>query len=320
MIDTKRTTLEPDLHVEVHAHDLTVGDVVYPVWTLLTEGLALHGQQEVMFVIVRAGAAAEDFPPGVLAYVPALKQFAQQGRVVRDGGISGYRAPGPFRLGRFVGVAFVDRTSVTGMDVPEDTLVGIFLTEGELAMASRCGVRRVLYRLGRQATYFPVPFWSDPGRLSVYAVDDAEESILSKMAHAAAPGSYATLADDHMRVRLPPQFARMLADQLEANRPSALIPDREPTVEAALVWSPDQTEAEGIAAEGCDGSEIAAAFVAFVPNASPEDEIRFIEDGYGVVLSEGSTATLVEALRSSRPVRFGRGARTVEITVESALH
>src|SRR5262249_15726321 len=169
---THRTTFEPGLEATVYTHDLTVGGATLPVWTLTTSGLAASRQREVVFTIVRNGASGRAFPEGVLGYIPALKQFASQGRIVGEGGVSGYRVPGPFGLGPFVGVAFMDAEPIPEIPLPDAALAGVFLTEGELSMASSCSTRRVLNRLGKAARYFPAPYWSDASRESVYTVED----------------------------------------------------------------------------------------------------------------------------------------------------
>src|SRR5262245_9713358 len=118
--------LEPGLDALIYSHDLRAGTVLRPAWTLVTRGLANHGQQEIALTILRSQGNDENFPAGVLGYVSAVKDLAAQGRNLAPGDISGYRAPGPFHLGEFVGVAFFKAEAIPGIAFPEDALAGIF--------------------------------------------------------------------------------------------------------------------------------------------------------------------------------------------------
>ena len=100
-----------------------------------------------------------------------MKRFAEQGRALNVGGISGYRAPGPFGLGDFVGLVLLEAKSIPGVMLPNGAFCGVFLTEGDM-MAASCAVSRVIHQLGKHAHYFPAPYWSDPARQSVYAPGD----------------------------------------------------------------------------------------------------------------------------------------------------
>lgn len=166
----------------------------------MTEGLTSSGQREVTLTVLRRGGAESGFPEGVLAYIPALERLGVQGKVVKVHDVSGYRAPGPFGLGPFVGVAFVEAAPIPEVHAPPGALAGVFLTEGELAMATRCSVLRVLHRLGKVARYFPTPYWSDPSRQTVYDDADVERSVLSQLERAVVPEAAATLEGDVMRL------------------------------------------------------------------------------------------------------------------------
>src|SRR5262249_54109030 len=212
---TQRTTLESGLEVTVHSHDLAVAGTSLPAWTLVTSGLSAFGQREVVLTIIRRDASREAFPEGVLGYIPVLKHFASQGRIVDDGGVSGYRSPGPFRLGSFVGLAFMNAPNIPGIPLPDAALAGVFLTEGELAMASACSTRRVLNQLGKVARYFPSPYWSDPYRQPVYMVEDVGKSLLGRVDRATVRSAAATLRGNVMELSIPESFAVTLAARTE---------------------------------------------------------------------------------------------------------
>jgi hypothetical protein len=305
----ERTSLEPGLSVVLHTYDLPLHDAWHPAWTLVTSGLSLVNQREVALTILRTGAEDEAFPRGVLEYIPALKRFAAEGHIVRAGDISGYRAPGPFQLASFVGLAFFDAPAIPGVELADDALTGLFLTEGELAMASRCSVSRVLNRLGKAARHFPAPHWTNPLRPPVYTLADVDQSILTQMSRAVVSQASATLRGDVLSLSIPRAFAKALAERTASGEASAVLPRWHADTGAALVWSVGQREPEAIIAEGTEPSAFAATFVALVPNDAAEDEIRFMEDGYAVVLSVQSKRHLVDSLQSGTPYELRDAAR-----------
>ena len=120
-----------------------------------------------------------------------------------------------------------------------------------------------------------------------------------------------------MDLSVPSHFAAVLSQRMERRMPSAILPGREPGVPAALVWSPGQLEPEAIFAYGREPSSIAATFVALVPNDAEQDDIRFMEDGYVIMLSTLSAERLATALRKAEPTEL-RGqdqGRSLRITV-----
>lgn len=304
MSQHRRISLEAGLDAVIYDHSVQARGRSLHAVTLVSDGLSQYGQREVLFTALREGPVHDGFPDGVLQYVPVLKRFAVQGRFVDHGGVSGYRPPGPFGMGPFVGLAFQDAPAITGIVQPRNALLGVFLTEGELAMASRCSVTRVLNQLGKQARYFPAPYWCDPPRSSVYAVEDVERSILRKFERASVAGATATLRGDAMQLTVPSSFARSIANRIEARQVTAVLPRRDEGVHAALVWTPGQQDAEAIFVDGADASAVAATFVAFIPNDASEDEIRFMEDGYVALLSRQSAERLIDALRTTSPIHL----------------
>jgi hypothetical protein len=104
-----RVELEPGLlSADIHFHDVQASEDArsLPCWTAVTKGLAARGQRELALTVVRFSDDPEDFPPGLIGYLKAVRRFATEGRLVDAGGLSGYREPGPFGFGQFVGVAF----------------------------------------------------------------------------------------------------------------------------------------------------------------------------------------------------------------------
>lgn len=311
-----RTPIAANLEIALHAHDLPVMSENLPAWTLFTVGLASLGQRELALTVLRKGEALESFPQGVLGYLPALQQFASQGRIVDAGGISGYRSPGPFGFASFVGLTFLDAPAIPQVPLPDRYLAGVFLKEGELAMATNCSVRRVLHGLGRAIRYFPNPWWTDPARESIYRVEDSAESVLAQFDRAHVPEAYATLEGNHMELAVPASCAKELSARMENRRPTALLTGLERGVSGALVWSPGQDAPEAIFDHRTKPTKLAANFVAFVPEGGSDDDLLFMEDGYVAILSAVALQRLISSLRSQVPfeIRSPQSGHTLRVT------
>jgi len=303
------------LSADIVLHDAPIGEGSFPCWTVLTNGLLRHKQQEVALTIVRDSDDINDFPETVLGYLPALLEFAKQGRIVGEGGLSFYQAPGPFNLGSFTGIAYTAAGLVPDSIVPSGTLSGLFLTAEEANMAHRCSVFRVLSRLGQAYRYFPWPYWSDPRRSSLYAPEDADQSILSKVNKLHAATASATISGNEMRLVMPRSVATGTAERLAAGQAIAVLTGRDPSVPAALVWGPGQSEATAITYDRMDGSRLAAWFALVVPSNERTDAIRFQEDGYCVLLTAETAAKLTEALRFSSTFRMEPRGSELSLTI-----
>lgn len=326
MMTRQELALTPGgLNAALYDHELPVAGHLLPCWTVVTQGLAPHGQREIALTVLKTREARDNMPPGVFGYIRSLNQLAEQGSLIDAGGISSWKAPGPLGMGGFVGVAFFDSAELPGVLLPSDALTGVFLKEGEVEMATRCGVQRVLYALGRQVRYFPFPYWSDPGRDAVFQLGDAARSVLYKFDRVAMPSATATVTHmgERCLLRVPGDGAILLADTLELRGGAAVQPGRDLALSAALVWNPAQTQPQASAVTGKDPSELAATFVTLVIGDDPTDRVTFLEDGFGALLSRETAARLLTALRKGEATTLliadARRTLILEISAEPAI-
>ncbi|HWA74351.1 MAG TPA: hypothetical protein VG937_18530 [Polyangiaceae bacterium] len=322
MTRIEATLIPGGLTAVVYDHDLPVAGHLLPCWTIITGGFAALGQQEIALTVLKVREARDKVPPGVFGYLRSLFPLAEQGDFVRDGSVSSWRAPGPLNLGGFVGVAFFDPEPLPGILLPSGALAGVFLKEGEVEMALRCGVQRVLFALGRQARYFPFPHWSDPGREAVYQLGDAGRSVLYELDRVAMPGATATVSQqgNDCVLTVPADAAQLLADTLEQRGALAVQPGRDLALSAALVWNPAQAEPQASAVAGKSAAELSATFVTLFVRYDPVDRVTFLEDGYGAVLTRDTATRLIAALRSGdqSELRVAENQRALTIRIAAA--
>jgi hypothetical protein len=193
------------------------------------------------------------------------------------------------------------------MVVPPDAVEGTLVTEGELEMAMRSNVWRVLSRLGQQAGFFPWPFWSDPLRPPTYLPGDVELSVLTRSgtAQLGLGRLDASLDGNHLDVSLSATEAAQVAESLSALPHLAIVPPADPTAVATLIWSPGQTEPMAICSDPSLATFASARYLMILPNQGRHDEIRFQEDGFGAILSRKTTKALVRNLRHGDEISLG---------------
>lgn len=306
-----------ELWATVHRHTLVAQAGSLPCWTAVTAGLAAAGQREVALTVVRSPDDDAGFPSGILGYLAALLDFARQGRIVTEGDVSGYRPPGPFGFGAFLGVAFGAAQPIEGVALPEGALAGVLLTEGELAMAM-VSTDRVLSRLGQTSRWYPWPFWSDPARAAVYQVGDSDQSLLSKLPRANCRRTTAVLVGNDVTMLVDPGDAGALAARLASGQAVAVVTGPDPSATGALVWFPGQREPLAATGSLAGDQRLSVRFVALVPVGDAVDTVRFQEDGFAVLLSPATLSALVDGLRGGTAVRLAASGEVYSVTVQMA--
>jgi hypothetical protein len=308
------------LSATVHLHEINAGTRVLRGWTMISEGLTLVGQSEMAFTLVRSSDRAEDFPPFLLRHLPIVRQLASEGRIVGEGGATAYRPAAMKALGPFAGIGYAAPDRSLSVLLPPGCLIGVLLTEGEVEMWMRCFPERVLSKLGQLHQFFPYPFWSDPGRPSVYAAGDSQISLMSELPKFRAEGSSATLtggtlAGGEISLRMRPTDARFVADRIAADGAVAVMVGRDPSVLAALVWEPGQDAPTAIGVEGTDGAELAGWFVVLVPAKVAHDDVGMREDGFTVLLSDESASRLATSLRGGEDFRLAEVGKSPALVI-----
>lgn len=295
MSTPQRVDVAPGVAAYLLEHELPLLDRPVPCWSMWTDGLRDVGQREVTVTLVRSGAAREVFPPGLRGYVEALQHFAHEGRPVEHGGISGYAAPGPFDVGDFVGVAFVDALASGPIPLPPSplgahALAMLLLREGELEMA-QVSPLRVRTALGALYRYYPWAWWCDPERPSAYQPGDAGSSLLAQMGRFRPRGATVTLRGDEVVVELGRAAVEQLVMALDQGQALALLAEPAADATAVLSWRPGQAGPKAITAEVGNGrggaaARIAATFLCVLPQ--PRSELRVVEDGYVAMLDDAA--------------------------------
>ena len=90
--------------------------------------------------------------------------------------------------------------------------------------------------------------------------------------------------------------------ELAIDVPVALLTDLDPRANGCFVWEPGQPEPGAITAPGSDGSRLCGSFALFVPG-QPTNEVRIVEDGFGIMLTDTAWGQIRRALlQAEEPV------------------
>ena len=141
-----------ELPVEVVEHVVARDDQPVPCWSYVTHGLRAHGQDELVFTLVRGTGAPPSAPVTLLNTIARL---ARDGRTVGPGGFTEL-GPGSF-LGNpaLRGFGYQRAWPQDGVALPPGALQMVALHGHELDVARAHGVLRVLARIGLAYRFFP---------------------------------------------------------------------------------------------------------------------------------------------------------------------
>jgi hypothetical protein len=288
------------LKVRVYLHDIQ-----YPAgtslscWSYVSDGLAAQKQKEIIFTLLRGpGQKPEDYPHDILDLLEGIYKFAADGRLVDVGDVTLFGDTG-FMRHDIRGIGYVEPEHLPGVDVPSPALAGILLKGDEALIAWNLTLTRVTALLGKSYRYYPYPFWSDLQRASVGSPKDMDTSLLEKLPRAHARASYYE-EDNHIFLLLYPPAREQLQKQLRQvslQQPLALRTQVDPRADSCLVWSAGEKKPMAISPPGSKGLRKTGAFLMFVPEQK-ENEIRMIEDGYGILLTTADWQRIREAFES----------------------
>jgi len=334
--------VRPGLDADVHDLPFDSRQGPVDVWVFVTRGLARLGHRELVVAVRRRpGESRERIPGDVWKFLRGVHGAAERGQTVGVGGRTSFES-GSSR--------FLDRTDIAaaiytwvppvlGDVAPQDALLAVFLTGGEMGVAETFGHGRVLALLGESVRFYPTMFWFDRDRAEVAAPAQMEESLLGKLPRiqlgrtaAFTTVGYAdrkvtgvqdgladfegTWRDGPAVLRLDPADLPRLASamaQLPPDQPFALLTSTPPDAPRCFVWNSER-QSLGQASAISDYARredprCAANFVLFVGGQSSNGS-RGLEDGLGFLLTDAEMSHVHRALAAgeSLEVRDSAGA------------
>ncbi len=294
----QRVEVAPGLVVSVSRHVIDWPGGGLTCWSYVTEGLATHGQKEMVLTLSQGPALAEPSSSAheLFQLFETFQQLASQGRTVDVGDVTRFGERKP--LGRHL--VYLPASPLPGVPVPREALAAMFVTDAELALVEANGAMRLMASLGHVYSHYPCPPWSDLERPELPASALREASILSRPARARVRGARVLQLEGEIVLRMVPGsdkgFRQMLAKSPGVETEGfGLLTGFDPTADAWLVWSPGQRAPSAITPPGSRGERVGGCFVMFVPGQE-KDEALIVEDGFAWMLTEASWTALLRAL------------------------
>ncbi|WP_433217132.1 hypothetical protein ACQP00_09090 [Dactylosporangium sp. CS-047395] len=299
-----------ELSVAIDEGGIRTASGMLPALLYTTDGLARHGQREMVFAVARTGAPAPGFP---LTMARTVHRFAAEGRLVDAGDVSVFGRPGVDVDDRVTGFVYADPPAAlpSTVDLDRPPLVALPLLGGETAVVQRFGHARVLALLGAQERYYPHPWWFRPGRAPV--LDDAEFRAATMLSRAPAynlPFLHVVHDGDRLELSVAAEDLPALREAMrEAPEVCAYLPGLAGTPKT-YVWSPGQSGPAAIVAPGGErATRLACNFLLIIRGAAGDPDrpptARQVEDGFAVLLTGAMHARLLQAVESGRPVEIG---------------
>jgi hypothetical protein len=282
-----------------------------PCWSYLSQGLAAHGQPEILFLLRRYPDEITA-PEAPLRVFGALLPVVQRGQVALAGGYTGF-GPSPFFASRgWAGWIYVPAPPSLG--VAPGTLLALAVTRDELDVAIRFGASRIAARLGQATGHYPYPPWSEP-RAPVAIRGEVEESVLARVFLIGGLDATVTREAERVVIVLPRAAQRTLADQLPNLGHDvcvAVAATPAPHTDGCLVWVPGQPAPQAIVAAGAAGRRLAAAFALLVPQQVDDDTV-LVEDGVALTITDTTWARIRRALVAGEALSNPIGRSVLEL-------
>lgn len=258
----------------------------------VTHGLSAFGQRELVMTMTRGG-------PEPLGLLRAIAGFAQQGRLVDEGGFTEVGPTGLFGRPHLRGVTYQRARPMDGVPLPNGALAMIVLVAHEMETAKNYGALRVLARFGRGHAFFPTAMWCELDRPPAFPPESG--TVLDGVAHSSIAGMAVVLEGERVVVRVPQSARSTFASLPPPEQALAVYTTLAPDADSCLVWSPGQQEAAAIAAPGATGARTSGCFVLFVPQQDA-DAANVFEDGIVCMLTDASWARVRYALATGSPL------------------
>jgi hypothetical protein len=281
-----------ELTARIYRHEISATRGPIPCWSYVSDGLRAHQQSEVVFTLLRERDEDDAaFPEELAQLFGTLFQLAAQGRRVTVGSCTELRAR------RFFGhhLLYADAQPLAGVTLPPECLTAVLIDDDELRAVLAFGCTRVLARMGKAASHYPFPTWSERGRRGLSLASTFEQSLLSRIGIRLGGEIIVSLHDNRVTVGIRRSQHASLRGAPLPDEPIAILALRDPAANACLVWEPDQGEPTAISPPGSDGSRVSGAFAVLL-GEQPHDGGKLFEDGFVIELTDASWAGLRRAL------------------------
>ncbi|PVF98578.1 hypothetical protein CPB86DRAFT_873256 [Serendipita vermifera] len=317
------TTIEVEivdgLKAIIFEHTFTA-DIV--CWTFVSQGLASHGQKEVVFTVRKLSALYPQDPLRWYCLLLGHASHPKRPRIVDKYDIA------ELNFDYFLGhpnlrmILYIPQQALLGLTaaqearLPHTRLHTVMLTADEFETYKEEGLLRILTNFARLTRHYPFPPWFDPSRQSLLRPSDFAGSIMKRLRAYSIPGISATFdqKSGDITVTVSPRAYHNKSINVIEHLDSVLRLQLEPNDHSpgCFVWHTGQ---QGVKAVGRHSGNVAQGKEDMVVNdmklslcniifCPQQDKIDFLfaEDGYTVFLTNPAWFTIRSALINRAPV------------------
>lgn len=288
------------LWVQVAVHQLpsTMGNSNLKALSFLTSGLNQIGQHELFFVLKTNHTNIDDVPQEPLYFFQQVYYLAQQGQVAQEGSITQF---GEKDLWGWKGILYAQCPPHLKPSLPASCLCMILLTLEEVQAVRIFGHTRILSMLGKQARYYPFPYWADHYRENLL-IRELDKSLLPKVRRLVLPEASTTLVNNqHLYLTIEHPFSLDLSHETFPHQiPIALLPSLALDADACLTWSFQANSPEAITPPNSQGKAMGGCLL-LVIGEQTENIARILEDGFALMLSNDEWQKFWTAIQQQQP-------------------
>ncbi|CAA6827771.1 MAG: Unknown protein [uncultured Aureispira sp.] len=281
-ITIERIPKKLSIIVDEHQIPVTMGNNNVRALSYLSTGLSQVGQQELFFVLKTNQIDVNNIPTEPLHFFEQVYQFATQGQIVKEGDITQF---GQKDLWGWKGIVYAKSPLHLQKQLPKDCLSLILLSLEEVQAIPSFGALRVLSMLGKQARYYPFPYWTDNHRANLL-IGALKESLLTRVNRINLPEAVVTsVKNKHIYLKIARQLSLDLSKQtFPSSVPIGILPSLAAEADACLTWSFEPNKPEAISLPDSKGSIISGCLLVLI-GGQAQNSSRILEDGFALLLT-----------------------------------
>lgn len=269
--------------VDEHQIPKSMGNSNLNALSYLSKGLTSVGQQELFFVLKTNQIDVSNIPQDPLFFLAQVYQLAQQGRIVKEGDITQF---GSKDMWGWKGIVYAPAPLHLQSKLPQNCLSMILLTLEEVQAVQDFGALRILSMLGKQARYYPFPYWTDHHRENLL-IKELQDSLLLRVNRVNLREATVTMLNNNhiylkistsLKIDFPP-------DALPGPVPIGILPSLAAEANACLTWSFAPNTPEAITLPNSNGTVISGCMLVLIGEQS-ENSSRMLEDGFALLLTK----------------------------------
>lgn len=298
--------------VAEHQIPVTMGNNNVRALSYLTKGLIQVGQQELFFVLKTNQVDIHNIPEDPLLFFTQVYQLAMEGRVVKKGDITQF---GQKDMWGWKGIVYASPPFHLQKELPKNCLNMVLLSLEEVQSIQSFGALRILSMLGKQARYFPFPYWTDHHRANLQ-IRELKDSLLSKVKRINLQEAVVTLINnEHIYLKIPRQLNFEVSIQdFPSSVPVGILPSLAPEADACLTWSFDANKSEAITLPNSKGTIISACMLVLI-GQQEQNSSRILEDGYALLLTNEAWNQFWSALKNKEVYQLKTGTEMMNFSL-----